>query len=148
MQFDKNNPPSWRQIVKITGVSERTARRWLVEGAPAYAVRLVELEQRGRIIPEDWPEFFRFNHRGLFETGSHAPASNWQQLTWLQYIVTCWYEALEAVRVVQASIDYLAERLPRAQVVELEAYRDRLRAIERARRVTVSEAVAMAERTG
>ncbi|WP_341939674.1 hypothetical protein [Marinimicrobium sp. C2-29] len=34
MQFDDNYRPSWKKIVKICGVSERTARRWLKEGAP------------------------------------------------------------------------------------------------------------------
>lgn len=146
MQFDENNPPSWRHIVASIGVSERTARRWLKEGAPAHVVRLIELEQRGRIIPDSWPDYFRFNHRGLFETGSHHPAFNWQQVTWLQYIVKCWYEALEAIRLAQASIDYLTDKLPRAQVIQLEAHRDRLREIERARRVTVAEAVEIATR--
>ncbi|WP_341937209.1 hypothetical protein [Marinimicrobium sp. C2-29] len=149
MQFDPENRPSWRQIVSITGVSERTARRWLTEGAPTYAVRLIDLERRGRIIPESWPEDFKFNHGGYFESGNHQPAYNWQQLTWLKYIVSCWYEALEAVRLAQASIDYLTDKLPRAEVLELEAHRERLREIERQRRVSVAEAVALAsERTG
>ncbi len=149
MKFDENFRPSWRQIVKVCGVSERTARRWLKYGAPPYAVRLLELEERGRIMPESWPEYFRFNHRDFFESGSHQPAFTWQQLTWLQYIVSCWYDALEAIRLAQASIDYLSDKLPRAEVIELEAHRDRLREIERRRRVSVAEAVELVtNRTG
>ncbi|WP_027331090.1 hypothetical protein [Marinimicrobium agarilyticum] len=146
MKFDESNPPSWRQIVDSIGVSERTARRWLKDGAPAHVVRLIDLEQRGRIIPESWPEFYRFNHRGYFETGSHHSAVTWQELTWLEYCVGLWHQSLEAIKEAQASIDYLSDKLPRADVIELEAHRERLRALERQKRVTVADALEMATR--
>jgi hypothetical protein len=130
MKFDTDNTPSIHQIMDLTGVSERTARRWLRHGAPVYAVRYIELHLTGRVMPRDWPAHWHYNHKGLLETDSCHPAMRWQHLTWYQYVIQGWYESLRVIAHVQGQIDYLAGRLPRAEVIELEAYRAELAAIQ------------------
>lgn len=141
MLFDTDLAPSWREIMRICGVSERTARRWIRSGAPAYAVKLVHLELRGRIMPEKWPQAWRFNERDYLEADSCHPAIGWQQLTWYQYIIQGWYEALATIPEITANIEYLMKHLPQADVIQLEAHRARLEALRARERVTVAEAV-------
>jgi hypothetical protein len=131
MQFDNENRPTPREIMTITGVSERTARRWLRYGGPDYAIRYIELSRAGRILPESWPWYWRFNHLDLLETDSNFPALKHQQLTWFKYVMQAWHQSLEVIPQIQASIDYLIKLLPKAEVVQLESYKRELEEIQR-----------------
>lgn len=133
MKFDTNLSPTVREIMRITGVSERTARRWQREGGPAYAVRLIHLTLRGRIMPESWPQHWRFSETDHIETDSCHPALKWQHLTWYQYIVSGWHEALATIPRIEDAIRYLTDKLPKAEVIELEAYRAQMEALRNSR---------------
>jgi len=117
--------PTLTELMQICDVSERTARRWLKEGAPAPMARLVSLTLRGRIMPESWPESWSFERGRLY--CDTREALRWQHVTWFDYIRAGWYRSLAIIPELEATIDRLSEQLPRAQVVEIEAYRAELR---------------------
>ena len=120
--------PTISEIMKICHVSRRTAKRWLSGESepPAPMLRLIELEITGRIMPASWPAHWRFNHLGMLESETCTAALKWQQLTWFNYVCSAWHKSLSLIPEIEASIDYLMKRLPRADVVQLEAYREEL----------------------
>lgn len=139
MKFDTDIAPTVHQIMTIARVSERTARRWQREGAPYHAVQLIELTLKGRIMPEKWPQHWRFDRERL-QTDSCHPAIGWQQLTWYQYIISGWYRCLALIPDIEATIDYLRGKLPKAEVIKLDEYRETMRAIRDAQPKTPAEA--------
>lgn len=125
--------PTVDDITRICGVTERTARRWLSnETAPPKAmVRLVELELRGRIMPENWPHFWRWNHNGLLEAETNFEALHYNHIGWYQYIRAGWYRSISVIPELEKTIDYLMDKLPKAEVIQLQAYREQLRELQR-----------------
>lgn len=135
-----------QHIVSICHVSERTARRWISGETtiPAPMKRLLELELSGRIMPRKWPSHWRFNHIGALETETCHPALAWQQLTWYSYAIEGWATALRAVPEIQRSIEYLMNKLPKADVVRLAEYRKQLDDMYRPFQLTPEDAVRLA----
>ncbi len=138
--------PTANQIVDICGVTKRTAYRWLSGESemPKPLRRLVELELSGRILPVKWPAHWRFNARGLFETESCHPAINWQQLTWYKYVIQGWHRSLDSLPKIEASINYLMDKLPKAELIVLEEYRQKLDELTRLRDMTPEKAARLA----
>lgn len=133
-------------IVKICKVSERTARRWFTGETkiPIAMKRLLELEMSGRIMPKSWPQHWRFNHLDLIETETCHPALAWQQITWYSYAIQGWAESLRVIPEIQGAIEYLMNKLPKADVVRLGEYRQQLQEMDRKSRMTPEEAVRLA----
>jgi len=123
-------------IVKICHVSPRTARRWLTgqsEPSPAM-VRLLRLELTGRIMPESWPHYWRFNHLDLLEAERCYPASSWQTISWFNFTTMAWFESVRMIPPVVRRIDELLARqpaLPSADIISLSQYRDELESQEK-----------------
>jgi hypothetical protein len=47
-------------------------------------------------------------------------------LTWYRYVIQGWHESLRQIPKIEASINYLMDKLPKAEVIELEAYKAKL----------------------
>lgn len=135
-----------QQIMAVCEVSERTARRWLSgeTKTPAPMARLLWLELSGKIMPTSWPHHWRFNQLGCLEGETHAPALAWQQLTWYGYAIQGWHDALRLLPEIQAFIDQVRDKLPVAEVVQLEAYQQRINELRRQSRQSPGQAVAQA----
>lgn len=75
MDHFNRHPHLWpmgaENIARICNVSVRTAQRWLSGKTkpPASAVKLVELHQAQRIMPESWPRHWYINHIGALDIG-------------------------------------------------------------------------------
>lgn len=78
--MDFFNPNHWpmgaENIAKLCNVSKRTAQRWLSGKTrpPPAALKLIQLHQANRIIPDSWPEHWYINHLGALDIGHHARA--------------------------------------------------------------------------
>jgi hypothetical protein len=127
--FEKDSTPTVSMLMNIADVSERTARRWLSGESPppSAVVRLATLEMNGRIIPDSWPSWWHFNKLDKFETETCHEALSWQQLTWFNYVILSWHESLRLIPEIEGTINYLMDKLPKAEVIEMEAYREKLR---------------------
>lgn len=138
-----------QHIVTICHVSERTARRWITGETtiPAPMKRLLELELGGRIMPRTWPSHWRFNHIDALETETCHPAVAWQELTWYSYAIQGWATALRTVPEIQRSIEHLMNKLPSADVVRLEEYRQQLDKMYRPLMLSPEDAVRLARGT-
>ncbi|NIB44758.1 hypothetical protein HBA55_34580 [Pseudomaricurvus alkylphenolicus] len=143
MEYLINNGLKLHHIVKICHVSERTARRWLShhDSVPKAMKRLLEIEFNGRVMPDKWPEHYRFNSLGLLEGDSTHDALSWKQIAWYSYAVSGWHESLRLVPELKASIDYLTNKIPKADVIKLEEYRKRLDELKKQSMMTPEEAV-------
>lgn len=129
--FTENDwPLTADEIAALCGVSNRTARRWLAgHSKPKKAARdLIQLHQAGRIMPRKWPQGWRFTGDRL-DTG-HPEALSWQQIDWYFYSVHCWYKLLDLIPRIEARIDALMAQAPKAQVIDLQRYRDELQRLK------------------
>lgn len=116
-------------IAKICGVSVRTAQRWRRGHTriPSAAQDLLIIHVRQRVMPSKWPEHWHFNHLGLLDIGSHAPALAWQHIDWYQYSLTCWHSVLAMIPAINKRLDEIQRTATTAQIIELDKYRARLR---------------------
>ncbi len=133
-------------IMDICDVTERTARRWISGETqiPKPMKRLLELELSGKIIPESWPKHWRFNHLNLMETETCHPALSWQQITWYSYAIQGWQQALNKVPEIEDAIKYLMDKLPTAEVIQLEQYRAEMKEMRRRSQMSANDAVELA----
>ncbi|HCS65460.1 MAG TPA: hypothetical protein DIW64_16120 [Cellvibrio sp.] len=117
------------KIAQICGVTIRTAQRWRSGRTriPSAAQELIILHVRQRVMPNKWPEHWIFNHLGLLDIGSHAPALAWQHIDWYQYSLTCWHSVLAMIPAINKRLDEIARTATTAQIIELDKYRARLR---------------------
>lgn len=122
---------SAEQIAKLCDVSTRTARRWLARHtrAPKAAIKLIDLHQRGRVMPAKWPHGWQFTGHGYLDIG-HSKALAWQQIDWYFYSVSCWYSLLELLPRIEARLDSLSKTATPAQVIDLNKYRAELQALK------------------
>jgi hypothetical protein len=150
MDYLKEMGATADQISRICDVSERTARRWLTGESkpPRPYVRLLELEIGGRAIPESWPQHWKFNSRHLFETESCHKALTWQELTWFSYVLLGWGESMRIIPEIEAAIEYLTGKLPKAEIIQLHEYRERIRELAKHQEMTPEQAVQLARNEG
>lgn len=120
--------PSVRQLMDWCGISRRTAQRWLSgKSTPTKGeYEYVMLVLNGRVMPDAWPNHWKFNHKNLLEFESCFPAISYQQLTWYGYIIQSWYESMRSIPGIMTDIEYLMKRLPKADVIQLSEYREKL----------------------
>jgi hypothetical protein len=116
-------------IAKICGVTVRTAQRWRSGKTkiPAAAQKLITLHIRRRVMPNKWPEHWHFNDKGLLDIGTHAEALAWQQIDWYEYSLKCWSLSLRMITAINTRLDEMQRTATKAQVIELDKYRARLR---------------------
>ena len=135
-----------QHIMDICDVTERTARRWMSGETqiPKPMKRLLELELSGRIMPKSWPAHWRFNHKDMLEAETCHPALAWQQITWYSYTIKGWIQSLKDVPEIEASIEYLMDKLPKADVIKLHEYRERIRELQRQSKMSPEDAVRLA----
>ena len=112
------------QIAKITGVSERTAQRWISgQSKPKTAhMRLLLLHDTGRVMPQKWAKNFRFEGETL-NTG-HKQNLSQAQIDWYFYSLVCWHNLLDLLPKLEARLDALMKVCPPAEVISLQAYKD------------------------
>lgn len=127
--LDKNEwPLSAHSIAKICRVSRRTAERWLSgKSEPPYsAIRLIQLHQRERIMPDTWPSHFRFCNDGSLDVG-HKIRLHDAMLEHHAWSVQCWYALVRLTKEITDRMDDIEKLLPSAQVIEIDNYRNRLK---------------------
>lgn len=120
-----------RDITKITGVSHRTAQRWIAGTHTVHKshMRLLMLYDRGRAMPAKWPQNFRFTEGGHLDMG-YSSCVAWQQLDWYFYSQKCWHQLLDMLPKIEARIDYLMRSSPAAVVIDLQRYKDEIAALK------------------
>ncbi|PCJ11955.1 MAG: hypothetical protein COB04_18435 [Gammaproteobacteria bacterium] len=119
------------KIVDICHVTRRTARRWYSgeTDIPKAMLRLLRLELTGRIMPESWPHYWRFNHIDMLEAESCYPALTWKTISWFNFTTIAWRESVAMIPPVVRRIDDLIARLPPlpdADIINLAQYRAEL----------------------
>lgn len=116
------------KVAAITGVSKRTAQRWIAgHTKPRKAeAELLMLHFRGRIMPAKWPSHWRFDH-GDLDIGTHAPNLAWQHIDWYSYSFYCWHRALELIAQINTRLDEIEKTATSAQIIELDRYRQSLK---------------------
>lgn len=117
------------KIAHICGVTVRTAQRWRSgkTKTPKAARELITAHVRRRIMPDKWPEHWLFNHHGLLDIGTHAPALAWQHIDWYSYSLTCWHSVLQMIPAINKRLDEIQRTATTAQIIELDKYRARLK---------------------
>lgn len=60
----------------------------------------------------------------------HQKTLAWQQIDWYFYSVKCWFQLLEVIPRLEARIDALMKVSPSAVVIDLQKYKDELKALK------------------
>lgn len=120
-----------RDIVEVCQCSERTASRWLREGFPYWALKMMELYTTGRVIPEGWrvkccyrddvfkSDFNDFNHISL------------QQSAWF---ISAFFDSNRDLHRVTHKLDELEALARRGKVTDIQEARKRVE-----RRIKINE---------
>lgn len=119
------------KIAAICNVSRRTAQRWIYGETKCKKafVELINLHQRGKIMPKKWPDGWHFNTHGYLDVG-HSKALGWQQLDWYFYSAQCWYHLLDYLPEIEARLDALISTSTTAVIIDLQKYKDELQALK------------------
>lgn len=126
------DPDEWpigaHSIATLCRVSVRTAQRWLSgdSEAPYTAKRLIQLTQRRRIMPESWPNHFRFCSDDSLDVGLKIRTNIWM-LEHMLYSNYLWSEFIRATKDIEKRMDDLERKLTSADIVYLDNYRRVLR---------------------
>ncbi|MFL0797058.1 MAG: hypothetical protein K6L73_06155 [Cellvibrionaceae bacterium] len=113
-----------KDIALICNVTERTARRWLKEGIPEQARKLLELHATGRIIPEDWNIQFKDD---LLKTSlDNLNHSELQQAGWL---INNAHANLRLLRDAIGRLDELEQLALKGKVTDIQEVRERLKRV-------------------
>jgi len=117
---------SRREIAAITGVSERTAQRWLSgKSTPKKChMRLLALYDAGRVMPQKWTSYCRFDDQRLILGNDRAITM--QELSWYQYSLYLWHRLLDRIPELESRIEALMKVCPPADVIDLQKYREEL----------------------
>lgn len=136
MKMSKNNDLqdygfTAQTIASICQVSTRTAQRWLANHtrAPQTALKLIRLHATGRVMPPKWPHSWKFDSNGHLDMG-YKKVIAWQQVDWYFYSIKCWFQLLELIPRLEARIDALMKVSPSATVIDLQKYKDELKALK------------------
>ena len=70
------------KISKFFGISDRTARRWVQRGLPAYARNQLIMVMDGRMLPPAW-KGIQICHDGIHFNGHFLPLNNLRLLPFI-----------------------------------------------------------------
>lgn len=125
-----------QDLVNLCGVNKSTATRWINgTSCPSYAAyELIRLHAHQRIIPDQWPNAFRFQYsNSTFDVGGGIDAMSWQQLQYQKWLIGQHYRLLMLIPVLEGEIDELKRLLPNADIITLDTYRQRLHELANAK---------------
>lgn len=105
------------ELSEILGCSVRTAERYRCGDtvAPKGFTELLDLRLRRRIMPEDWPDYFRFAHGKIATTSVLRPIS-WGHLEQYQWVLEQWHITCSTVNRLESSLMQLIPQLDAHQL--------------------------------
>jgi hypothetical protein len=130
--LDNNEWPIGAQnIANICGVTVRTAQRWISGQTrpPQSAITLIQLTQRQRIMPETWPNHWRIAADAL-DIGHLHICLQAHMIEHYFYSVSMWSHFRSKLPAIDARIQYLQSKLPKADVTDLADYRAMIKEIQ------------------